>query len=256
MFRRRVLKPMFRPLPTAIVLFATLIAATAFADEETRKPGSRYAGFDGTACEVEFKKLCPTSRSASSGYSCLRFSFDREMLTDGCAKHTEDLRRERQAKALARQKAWKDGCAEDIPKFCAKYAKSKPITIKGCLGKRRDELSEECNKRLPIRPGNQGPGRIRWRDGTEPRDWDLQNALKDRPRATQKRLDEIGREAWIKENEERRAAKIAKGNELRAAAKKAKDAEAAADGAVGTEDGETPDAATAPEAAPGPADGE
>jgi len=254
MFCRLVSKPVLYRLPMVSVLFATLIATTSFAAEETENASARYTGFDGTACEAEFDELCP--KSPRSGYDCLRLWFKRDGLTDACAEHVEDLRKQRQAKALARQKLWKDACAEDIPRFCAKYAGSKAFTIKGCLGKHRDELSEGCNKSLPIRPGDQGLGKVRWRDGTEPRDWDLENALKDRPRATQQRLDEIGREAWIKENEERRAAKFAKGKELRAAAQRAKAAEAAADGAAEAEDAETPGAAAESEAATGPADSE
>lgn len=256
MFRRPVLELMLSPLLTASVLLATLIAATAVAAEEARRPSGQYTGFDGTACEAEYKELCPKSSSASAGYDCLRLLFKRDALTDACAEYAEDLRRQRQAKARDRQKAWKTACAEDIPKLCAKYAKSKPVTVKGCLGKRRDELSKECNERLPIRPGAQGRGRVRWRDGTEPKDWELQNALRDRPRKTQQRLDEIGAEAWIKEHEERRAAKIAKGKATRAAEQEAKDAEAAAAGTVEAEDGETPDAAAEFEATPGPADSE
>ena len=211
-----------RPVLVAGCLCAALLApVAAVAEEPAALP--MYEGFNGTACEAEFVEHCSDKGTKGRGYTCLRELVNREALTAGCAEHADKLRNDRQAEALARHKAWADVCAEDVPKFCAQYAGAKAKTIKGCLRKKRDELSEASNEKLPIRAtGNsaQGgtPARARWRDGSEPDDWALQNALESRPRKTKEELEEIGRDAWIERDNAQRAQKIANGKAKRAAA--------------------------------------
>lgn len=179
---------------------ALLGPSIAVGQEAAARP--MYEGFNETPCEAAFLEHCTDQVTKSGAYTCVRELYKRDLLKSECAAYSETLRLERYAKALERHRAWNEACAEDIPKFCSEYAGAKPMTIKGCLGKKRAELSEACNAKLPIRSisvsAQKGKSaRSRWRDGSEPEDWALQNALVDTPRKTKKELEEIGRDAWI-----------------------------------------------------------
>lgn len=192
---------------------------------------SMYEGFNGTPCEADFLEHCSFRGTKSKAYTCLRELFKRDGLRPVCAAHTEKLQRERHAAAVKRQNAWMEACAEDIPKFCSEHTGARAMTIKGCLGKKRAELSEACNAKLPIRSisasAQKGTAaRARWRDGSEPEDWALQNALLDTPRKTKEEIDEIGRDAWIAREKANRAQKRLNGEAARAATQAAAQAAA------------------------------
>jgi hypothetical protein len=214
-----------KSVPALRASFVTaLLAVVAFAPgafaQDAEAPVAQWDGFTGTACEAEFKANCEKNgTSESSSYSCLRGVHKQGLLSAACSEVTEKMRQERVAIAAARQAMWMEACAEDMVKHCAEFADAKPAARTGCLGRKRGQLSEACEAKLPIRPGlTDTNARARWRDGTEPEDWALQNALRDRPRKTQGEIDEIGRDAWIARDNARRAKKIADGKKRRAAA--------------------------------------
>lgn len=177
----------------AVVAIATSLAAAAASAEPATPPApsaERYTGFDGTPCEKDYNEHCAKNTGVRGAFECVRVFAKRGVGSEECLAYTEQVRKEKLERAIAAQKRWQDACKDDVARLCAEYASEPPKTVKGCLNRKRGELGEACNAELPLRGSYQGPGDARWKDGSEPEDWDLQQAMKNRPRKTSRMLEE------------------------------------------------------------------
>jgi len=228
-----------RPLSLLAVL-ALLLAASASADPAPAPaaadaPKARYAGFDGTPCEKDYNDHCSKNVGVRGAYECVRLVAEQGVGSPECLAHTEEIKKAKLAKALEAQKRWQNACKGDIAKLCAEFADGAPKTVKGCLGRKRAELSAACNEELPIRGSYSGPGDARWKDGSEPEGWDLEREMKNRPR---KMAEKQAAKAAEEERAQKRAEIMAE-HARRKAAREAAAAQAAG-GAAQTSPSDAP----------------
>jgi hypothetical protein len=164
-------------LSAALLVAIAPPARAAAEDAEESRP---YAD---TPCAEDSLRLCSSVEvGTASLWSCFEGNKKRGALSQQCSDYFDEVSTERRAVSDRRYAHFMEVCNDDVDRICSEW-KEKRQALTGCLMRNHEQVSPECNAVRPNRVSKHR-GTFRFRDGSEPEDWDYQMALKHRPRKT------------------------------------------------------------------------